>query len=196
MKSKQFNTGYWDDPYIYDLEDQIALMFTFYFTNEKVNMQGLYQIQDRKVVYYRKSMENGRLQEIKQKFEADHKYFFYKDWVYVVNNHKNNTYSVNEFVIASFVREFNTIPFDVRDYFLTTKQLTYIPPFNLKKIIYSINEEKEMVMEIDKEKEKRLVGSLGGSLSKGTDVIDVEQISKEIDEKIKLENKLAEMSTN
>lgn len=191
MNYRQFSTGFWDDKYIYDLPDHQKLLFAFYFTNEKVNMAGIYEIQDRRVLYFHKHLKENGLQQAKKKFEADSKYFFYEDWVYVANNHKNNQYSTNQYVVQSFLDEFNHIPKHVREYFFEEKALKYIPPFNLKKINYSLNEEKEMVMVIEKEKEKEK--RLGGSLSNGTDVIDIEEVSKGIDEQIAIERKLKEL---
>ena len=161
MKYRQFNSHFWDDEYIYELSDREKMVFIFYFTNERVNMAGLYEMSDRKAMYYL-NIEKKELEIIKKKFEIDRKYFFYQSWIYIANNHKNVSYSTSKFVIGSFVDQFNSIPYEVREYFFKTKAMKYNPPFNQQKTNYSFNKEMDMVME--KEMEMEMEISLRGSL--------------------------------
>jgi hypothetical protein len=67
------------------------------------------------------------LSKLKKKFEADRKFFFYDGWIYINNFVKYNRYSSAPNVINSFIQDFNKIPQKILNYFITDKQLNYIP---------------------------------------------------------------------
>jgi len=150
MNYRQIDTDFWNDEYIYYLNEREKLVFMFYFTNERVNMSGIYEMPDR-LASYTLNLNKSELEEIKKKLESDRKYFFFKSWVFIPNNQKHSKYSTSKYVVKAFLNDFNKIPFDARNYFINTLKLKFTPPFDLKKITYSFSQEMEIVMEIEKE---------------------------------------------
>lgn len=181
MKYRHINTEFWSDEYIFELNDKELKTFIYLFTNEKANMVGIYKLSE-PVTLFTLHLEKTEYEKIKNKFETDRKYFFYKGWVYVVNNHKHVFYSSAPNIIKAFCAEFNRIPKEVKNYFLNLKKLEFQTPISKKKEKITINEEMEMVMEreMEMEMESRLPPTLPPTLGKYTDV----ELNEDVDPNI------------
>lgn len=126
MKYRQIATSFWEDGYTLKLSALEKLFFIYLFTNPKVNMVGIYELPDPLILpILACSLDD--LSKLKKKFEADRKFFFYDGWIYINNFVKYNRYSSAPNVINSFILDFNKIPQKVLNYFITDKQLNYIP---------------------------------------------------------------------
>lgn len=126
MKYRQIATSFWEDGYTLRLSALEKLFFIYLFTNPKVNMVGIYELPDPLILpILGCSLDD--LSKLKTKFEADRKFFFYDGWIYINNFVKYNRYSSAPNVINSFIQDFNKIPQKILNYFITDKQLNYIP---------------------------------------------------------------------
>lgn len=126
MKYRQIATSFWEDGYTLKLSALEKLFFIYLFTNPKVNMVGIYELPDPLILpILACSLDD--LSKLKTKFEADRKFFFYDGWIYINNFVKYNRYSSAPNVINSFIQDFNKIPQKILNYFITDKQLNYIP---------------------------------------------------------------------
>ena len=143
MKYRQINTNFWEDGYILDLTNEEKIFFIYIFTNDKVNMTGIYELPDR-VISSTLGATLGVVAELKKKFTKDNKFSFYKGWVFIHNFSVHNHYSSAPNVVKTFVKDFNSIPEDVRGYFFTTLKLSYILPI----------EDMDIVMVMDKVMDK------------------------------------------
>lgn len=126
MKYRQIATSFWEDGYTLKLSTIEKLFFLYLFTNPKVNMVGIYELPDI-LIYPSLGCSLEELDEMKAKFEADRKFFFYDGWIYINNFVKYNRYSSAPNVIKSFIQDFNKIPQKVLNYFINDMQLNYIP---------------------------------------------------------------------
>ena len=126
MKYRQIATNIWEDSYTLDLSDKEFRAFTYFFTNHKVNMVGIYELPDRII---RSTLEATleELKKIKEKFESDRKYFFFKGWIFINNFHKHNHFSSVPSVMDTYLQDFNNIPQDVLKHFLVDFKLSYTP---------------------------------------------------------------------
>lgn len=134
MKYRQIETNFWEDSYILELTNSEKIFFIYLFTNDKVNLCGIYELPDR-VICSTLGATLGELANLKLKMEKDNKYAFYKNWVYIVNFSDHNKYSPAPNVILSFKKDFNRIPKDVLNYFFNTLKLEYTPPIESKEIV-------------------------------------------------------------
>lgn len=144
MKYRQLKTDFWDDGYVQSLNPLEKLVFIYLFTNPKVNMTGIYELTDR-TICHTLGVRVEELQNIKEKFAADQKYTFYKDYVFINKFHKHNIYSSADAVYAAFLRDFEDIPTEIRAYFICELELDYKIPLKPKK---------DNVMVMDKVKDK------------------------------------------
>jgi len=134
MKYRQIKTDFWEDGYVLELTDKEKLLFLYLFSNDKVNMVGIYELPDR-VISSTLGATLGELTEIKKKFEADKKYYFYKGWVYINNYSEHTHYSSAPNVVKTFIKEFNSIPPEVRSHFIVSLKLNYILPIETHTLV-------------------------------------------------------------
>jgi len=131
MNYRKIATTIWNDNYFLELPDKEAKIFIYLFTNDKVNLVGIYELPDRIIC----SIVGATLQEwtkIKEKFERDRKYFFYKGWIYISNFAKHNSFSSAPNILNTFIKDFNAIPLEVKSHFLYDLKLPYRPTIKNK----------------------------------------------------------------
>lgn len=177
------------DEYIASLSHVEVVVFAYLFTNERANLSGLYYLPDRYICFVL-SITQAQLDAIKQKFEADRKYFFYKGWVYIVNSYKHQTYNPLKNIIKAYEAEINKVPQDVREYLFDLKKVKLSYPFDTTKLKISFNKNRDIVIDIDID----IDSSLGGSLGKYTDVNNEDVDPDEIDRGIRLMEQLKDKS--
>ena len=91
MKTRVLFTKTWKDGYFRSLNSIEKLLFIYFFTNEYVNQLWFYECPE-DVIAFETFIPIEKVKQIKQKFQADKKIFFYKDHVYLVNAHKYEKY--------------------------------------------------------------------------------------------------------
>jgi hypothetical protein len=145
MKYRQINTNFWEDSYVLSLTNLERLFFLYLFLNPKVNMCGIYELAD-KTIRYTLDLTLEEIKILRLKFEKDKKFYFYKEWVFISKYSTHNKYSSAKPIVSAFIKEFNTIPNDIRYYFLVKLNLFYeLPILNSEVILDKV---------IDKDKDK------------------------------------------
>lgn len=121
MNYRQIATTFWRDGYISSLTTDEKLVFIYLFANEAVNMTGIYELPDKHILMDT-DITKEKLTQIKEKFEKDEKYYFYKQWIYISNFPQYNKFSSAENILKRFVFDFNKIPKIVKEYFFKKKE--------------------------------------------------------------------------
>ena len=134
MKYRQIKTDFWQDGYISELTDKEKLFFIYLFTNDRVNMCGIYELPD-KFMLPTLGATLGELENMKQKMQKDNKYAFYKGWVFIINFADHNRYSSADNVVKAYLKEFNAIPAEILSYFTNTLCLEYCCPIESKVMV-------------------------------------------------------------
>jgi hypothetical protein len=150
MKYRQIATNIWEDSYALELNDKEFRAFIYFFTNHRVNMVGIYELPDR-IIRYTLGATLEELDKIKQKFETDRKYFFYKNWIFINNFSKHNHFSSATSIIDTYINDFNSIPQDILKHFLIKLKLEYTPTIVKKDKVTKKTTVMVMVMVMDKE---------------------------------------------
>ena len=150
MRYRQIATNLWEDEYILGLTDKEFRAFVYFFSNHKVNMVGIYELPT-VILRYTLGATLEEIDEIKKKFEADRKYFFFKGWVYINNFHKHNSFSSAPSIMNAYLKDFNSIPQDVLQHYLVDLKLAYIPTIVKKNKYTKLNNDMVKVIVMDKE---------------------------------------------
>lgn len=122
-----------EDSYVMSLSHIEKLAFVYLLINTKVNMTGIFELNDDVITLYLK-INHDELRQIKAKFEKDNKFFFYENWIYVVNWHRHNKFSTLDRVLSRYVEDFEKIPATVRKYFIEVKNLGFKMPFKSDRV--------------------------------------------------------------
>jgi len=149
MRYRQIATNLWEDEYILGLTDKEFRAFVYFFSNHKVNMVGIYQLPT-VILRYTLGATLEEIDEIKKKFEADRKYFFFKDYVFINNFHKHNSFSCAPSIMNTYLKDFNAIPQNVLRHFLIDLKLPYIPTIVKKNKFTKLNSDMVIVIVMDK----------------------------------------------
>jgi len=91
---RYFNTFFFEDPYIEDLDSNTTLLYLTMILNPHNNLAGCYEISIRKLINYTKLTET----EVKvgiQKLVEDRKILFSGNWIALKNFIKNNEFNPN-----------------------------------------------------------------------------------------------------
>lgn len=91
MDTHIFYSKFWSDPYIIGCTQKEKIYFAYLFTNEYVNILGIYEL-PRVVVKAVLGFGDSELDKMNEKFQADGKFVFYRDWVAVLNFDKYQKY--------------------------------------------------------------------------------------------------------
>ncbi len=89
MKARQLQTKIWRDGFFLKLTPEGKLLFTFYLTNEFVNIIHLYECPDH-LTSFSTGLSTEKINEVKKTF--GNKILFFKDYVYLNNAWKYERY--------------------------------------------------------------------------------------------------------
>lgn len=117
MKTRIIHTKIWQDDFIVDLSQVQKLIFLYYITNDNIGLTGIYETTDRQVAFDIGATKT-QIQEAKSLFQEKKKILFYKNWVYIVNATKLNSY-VGEKLQKAIEKERSFIPDTVLELFNT-----------------------------------------------------------------------------
>jgi|SRR3972149_2716256 len=127
MKYRQINTKFWEDGYISDLTLTEKMFFLYLFTNNHVNLCGIYELPD-KYICSTLDFTLEQLEKLKIKLQNNNKYAFFKNWIFIINFSEHNKYSWANNILKSFIKDFNSVPNEIYNYFFNELKLSYIPP--------------------------------------------------------------------
>ena len=108
MKTRIFWTKTWKDDWFQSLSEQGQKLFLYLITNDLIGFSGCYQISD-----YSLKTEARIKDTAKVKKELYPKVKFFKDWVYVVNSERYNSFRGSTEIAKE--RELKQIPNDVKE---------------------------------------------------------------------------------
>ena len=88
MKARQVQARFWDDDFVSSATWKSRYVFIYLCTCLPINMSGLFQLADKKIIF-----ETGISEEdfliAKEELSANRKVVFHDGWVFVVNAFKN-----------------------------------------------------------------------------------------------------------
>lgn len=113
MKTRIIHTQFWDDSYILKLSPKEKLLFVFYFTNSKCGQTPYYEISS-EVTKLVTGLSLKEINDYKTRFQADRKYIFVDDWVYIVNAEKYQNYK-GEKNEKAYDNEYLLIPQQIKE---------------------------------------------------------------------------------
>lgn len=121
MKTRVFQTRFYDDEYIVDTDLYSQHLYLYLLTCSYINISGIFQLPDRKIMFEAKfdKLQDGEtiLQSAKEALSKAGKVHFKDGWVYVVNALKNNNYIKSSDNMKAYMREVERMPQEVLDYF-------------------------------------------------------------------------------
>lgn len=126
MKTRIIYTKFWNDTYVSNLKVDEKLMFAYLMTNEFVGLLSVYELQDRRITFDL-GITQERLEEIKNKFEEDKKFYFKGGWIGVVNGEKYNQYKGEKNENAK-KKEYELINKDIVSHFQNRVSIGYLVP--------------------------------------------------------------------
>jgi hypothetical protein len=114
MKTRLIYTRFWIDDYVSGLTHKEKLAFLYFFTNEHVNICGIYELPD-KYIKMDLKLSQTELDKIKQKLMQDNKFVFIDGWVKIINHDSYNNFKgeLNEKAIE---KELASVPKEITDY--------------------------------------------------------------------------------
>jgi len=92
MKTRIVYTKFWHDDYILNLNLSEKMLFIYLLTNSSVGLSDIYELSD-KIISFETGISNSNLKDIKEKFQKDGKFIFYRGHIKILNCEKYNTFS-------------------------------------------------------------------------------------------------------
>lgn len=116
MKTRIFQTRFYDDEFIVNLDLYTQHLYLYLLTCQYINICGIFQLSDRKICFESRLNEK-QLAMAKECLEKNKKVFFKNGWVYVVNALKNNNYIKSPTNLNAYKAELSKIPVETKNYF-------------------------------------------------------------------------------
>lgn len=152
MKTRIIHTKIWEDDKVMDLSLQARYLFLYYLTNHRINLCGLYELNDRTTSYFT-GIPKLEIPQLQKEIEDQMLMHFYDGWIYSPKSQKLGGYGKGKSKPA-MEEELARTPKHVMEYFSSlgyTIPLSiplYIPPINHKPEIRNHKEEdKEISIE-------------------------------------------------
>lgn len=130
MKNRLIETKFWKDSYIVTLTVEERLLYLYLLTNERVNIIHCYEITEREILFDT-GIDRGILQKAKEKFQQDGKITFYKEYVFLNNSDKYESYTgeLNEKAKLKLQKQ---MPVDVYEWYRGIYTPIYTTPIPLE----------------------------------------------------------------
>ena len=105
--NRYFNTSFWKDNYIVDLDPTEKLLFNYLFTNAKANIAGVYEIHHREIAFDT-GIDKDMVIKLIGRFEKDSKLLYIDGWVILVNALKHQKLNPN--IVTGIKTQFEALP--------------------------------------------------------------------------------------
>lgn len=92
MKTRILHTKVWKDKFFVELTPTEKLFFIYLLTNERVNIIHCYELTEREI-QFDTGIDTPTIKGMKKKLQEKDKIFFHKDWIYLRNASKYESYS-------------------------------------------------------------------------------------------------------
>lgn len=115
MNTRIIHTKIWKDDFFSSLNPTEKLLFIYYLTNERVNIIHCYEVTEREL-YFDTGLDKSTIAKAKEKFSESNKLQFYKNYVFLTNATRYESYKgpQNEKAKSNMVRK---MPSDVIDWY-------------------------------------------------------------------------------
>lgn len=120
-----FDTRFWDDDYILELDPIEKLLFNYLLTNSLTSISGIYELPLRTIAFHT-GIDKEMLIKIFKRFDKDKKILTRNPWVCVVNYPKYQNYE-SEQIQKAVLKEFSLVPEPFFNDFISNG---YIPPID------------------------------------------------------------------
>lgn len=111
-KIRPFDTHFWDDQYVSELDPIEKLMYGYFFTSPLSGLSGVYEI-TKKRIGLDTGIESTMVGKLIQRFIDDHKIAYAKGWVILYNHLRHQPLNPN--VCKAISRELKDAPSEVID---------------------------------------------------------------------------------
>lgn len=111
MKLRSVNTQFWNDPYIADLTAIEKLLFIYLFTNQFVELCGVYEIAIKRVAFDC-GLDLSEVESIIGKFSKDGKIHRHGNWIVLMNALKNQAMNPNMIIACN--NQFRNLPNEIK----------------------------------------------------------------------------------
>lgn len=119
-KTIMFNSRFWEDSYISNLDPTEKLLFLYFITNPRISLSGIYEIPIRNI-----SLDTGidkeMIEKILIRFGEDKKIVYKDGWICVLNYPKYQNYN-SPFVVKGVDNELKLLPIGLLDFFIREYQ--------------------------------------------------------------------------
>ncbi|MFA6097577.1 MAG: hypothetical protein WC788_08210 [Candidatus Paceibacterota bacterium] len=109
-KNRYFNTKFWSDSYILNLDPSEKLLYIYLFTNSHTNICGIYEIA-LKIIAFETGFDKDMVERILKRFEDDGKIFYIENRIIVKNFIKHQKLHPN--MILGIKKELANIPKEI-----------------------------------------------------------------------------------
>lgn len=106
-QKRYFNSNFWKDSYVVDLDPIEKLIFNYLFTNMNCNIAGIYETTIREIAFDT-GIDRDMVSKILGRFQNDDKLTYRDGWVFMHNGAKNQ--ALNPSVKLGIHRIYDTLP--------------------------------------------------------------------------------------
>lgn len=111
-----FDTRFWSDNYVADLDPIEKLVFIYTITSHRVSLCGIYEL-PLKIMALETGIDKDTLPKLLKRLEKDRKVAYRDGWICVVNYPKHQSYNKTTMATA-LEREIKQIPKEILDIFI------------------------------------------------------------------------------
>jgi len=111
-----FNTRFWEDTYVSDLDPIEKLIFLYAITTHRISICGIYEV-SLKAMALETGIDKDMLPKILKRLEKDKKISYQDGWLCVLNYPKHQNYNKTTMVKA-ISNEIKQIPLEILDTFI------------------------------------------------------------------------------
>ncbi len=117
-KNTFFNTRFWQDSYIADLDPSEKLLFNYCLTSPFLSMSGIYEV-PLKYIAIETGIDKDMVSKILARFEQDNKIVYYDGWLCILKYPKYQSYNLPN-VKKGLDSELKSIPAEIMDHFINS----------------------------------------------------------------------------
>lgn len=115
IKTRIIHTRFWEDSIVTDLTPNEKLLFFYYFTNHRIGLTGIYEINDRTTLF-ETGLTKEELNQAKENLVKETRILIKDKWLLVVNAQRLGGY-YGEKLDPAVQKELSRIPNHIIDYF-------------------------------------------------------------------------------
>jgi hypothetical protein len=177
-RQRYFNTKFWDDNYIIDLDPVEKLLYLYFLLNPLTNIAGVYEISLRRISFDT-GLNIDMINKIITRFSRDKKIYYHDGCIIICNFIKHQQYEKSPKIKTGIEIILNRLPDSLKK-FLST--IPYIYPMNYNNVNVNNNSNTNFGR-VKKRKKKK--SQFDAKAKKKPTKKEMEKIKKENAEKLK-----------